>query len=237
MMAKFRVQGTPRLPILEVKQAVSATLAENNSDQAVRLVIGNMKPIVRDHYNNAVQQVAFKLRGLGIPAGVTSSGPRMISYGKVGGGVGMFRTKPWKALTDKYRRKHYNINDGGAIPASYKFWIKTGALRDAVNVMVKRTYRVYLEEKRSKRNHHKNRINTTVVLTMDTLPFPFERAVSLPFILGSDFVAMKDMSQPVTRGGLGRARFAEQNRPFLRKMSAFLGKQMRADITKKLRKL
>lgn len=248
-MAKVRVLGTPKLPILEIKQAVNADLAKNNSEEAVRLVMSKMQPIAQEHFNNAVRQVALKLRGLGIPAGVTSDGPRTISYGKVGGGTGVFKTKPWKALTEKYRRRHYNKSEGGWVPASYKFWIKTGTLSNAVNAMARQTFKVRMEEQKSKRNHHKNRINTTVRMGVDPLPFPFERAITVPFILTSDVVTMKDLSEPVNRNGLGRARFAEQGkttaaviggtsgRPFLRKLSSYLGRQMRTDLTKKLRKL
>jgi hypothetical protein len=234
-MARFKVVNMKPV-LLEIKQSVRADLAEYSSDVAVKFTMNLVRPLVKSHYANAIKQVRLHLRGLGIPAGVTSGGIRTITYGKADGDVGRFQTKTWPALSESYRKAHRV--DGKAAPTSYKFWRKTRLLSRTFDADTRREYGVSVTENKSTRNHHKNRINTTVIVAIEPLPFPFERAVSVPFLnrLG-DAIPVKDLSQPIDRLGLGRARFAETQRPFLRRMSSALGKEMLSDIAKKLRKL
>lgn len=218
---------------LEVKQAVRADLAEFSSDVAVKMVMNVSRPIIKEHYANAIKQVALKLRGNGMPASVQDSGIKSITIGKADGGTTTFKTKRWQALGDRYRRKEIK---------STKFWHKQDILSPAFDSVAEKDYEVLLLEDKSTRNHHKNRINTTFIISLEALPFPFERGVTLPFLRGIPADTMRDDSETIDRDGLGRARFAEQarrgkGRPFLRKMSAYLGIQMRSAITKKLRKL
>jgi len=239
-MARFKIVNMKPV-LLEIKQSVRADLAEHSSDVAVRFTMNLVRPLVKSHYANAIKQVRQHLRGLGIPAGVTSGGVRTITYGKADGGVGRFQTKVWPALSESYRKAHKAKDERGQsvrVPASYKFWVKQRILSRTFDADTRRDYGVSVTENKATRNHHKNRINTTVIVAIESLPFPFERAVSVPFLnrLG-DAIPMKDLSQPIDRLGLGRAKFAETQRPFLRRMSSALGKEMLSDITKKLRKL
>lgn len=232
-MARFKVVGPVSLPILEIRQSVTADVVKRNSGAAVQLAMNTMRPVAQDHYDNVVKQVSLKLRGIGIPAGVTSSASRTISYGNPDGSVSTFKTRTWPALSEKYRKRK---------PTNYKFWKKTGILSHAFDTFAKGPFKLSLTEQKSTRNHHKNRVNTTINLIAEPLPFPFENGVTKPFIRASDFGPMTDLSQDIDRDGLGRARFAEQSgkgkaRPFIRKLSAALGKRMRTDLSKKLRKL
>jgi len=230
-MARFFMEEPYRF--LEVKQAIRADLAKNNSDLAVKIVMQAAQPLVEQHYNNAIKQVALKLRGNGMPASVKSAGSKSLTVGKADGGTFRFKTKRWAALGDRYRKKEIK---------STKFWHKQDILSPAFDSVAQDHFRAQLLESKSTRNHHKNRINTTFTIILESLPFPFEKGVSLPFIRGESADTMRDDAEYIERDGLGRARFAEQSgykkgRPFLRRMSAMLGKQMRTALTKKLRNL
>ena len=72
------------------------------------------------------------------------------------------------------------------------------------------------------------------------LPAPFETLITHAFAQAQEKVPMQArefFKRPV---GLERARWAEDRqvgRPFIRRVSAYLGKSMRADVIEKLRKL
>ena len=69
------------------------------------------------------------------------------------------------------------------------------------------------------------------------LPAPFETLITHAFAQAKEKVPMQGREFFTGRKGLARARWAEDRkvgRPFIRRVSAYLGKQMRKDVIKKL---
>ena len=233
MMASFQITKHPNY--LKMAQSISRQAVGAGADEAVKLVKRKMAPMVGHHYKHLLKEVGKKLQGVGMPTSVETGGAHRIGFGLVGGGHGGIMTDYWHPLTPKYRKR---------TKISTKFWRKNSKLYPAYVRSVRGSQKVTIVEHTARRNHHKDRINTVLGLEFSVPKFPFATAVTYPFatLIADDDIA--DMTEAITRKGLGRARFAEQNdgrprgeRAFLRKMSAALGLAMRKDIRKKLRKI
>jgi hypothetical protein len=235
-MAKFtNLSGIP--DIIEFKAGVPREVVEATSDTAVDLVLKKVRPIATAHYQNAIREVGRKLNGLGMPQNVTSGGARSLGIGTAGGDISTIRTKPWKALNEKYEARP---------PLSLWFWQKYGmegaanSLSEAYNKEVAGKGVVRVTEAKATRNHHKGRINTRVFFEFKPLPAPFETMITHAFAQAEENVPMDARSLFKRPRGLARARWAEDRkvgRPFIRRVSAYLGKSMRTDVIEKLRKL
>ena len=79
----------------------------------------------------------------------------------------------------------------------------------------------------------------TLTLWFQQLPAPFDSLITQAFASGDRNVDLPDHGGFVDRLGLSRARWAEdpKARPFIRQLSAALGKDMFKDLPKKLRAL
>jgi hypothetical protein len=245
-MAKFtNLSGIP--DIIEFKGGVPREVVEATSDTAVDLVLKKVRPIANEHYQNAIREVGRKLNGLGMPQNLHSSGSRSLSIGTAGGDISTIRTKPWKRLD---WRKEKDSGEAGVYelrpPLSLWFWQKhgmegaAGSLSEAYNKEVVGKGVVRVTEKKATRNHHKGRINTRVFFEFKPLPAPFETMITHAFAQAEEKVPMQGREFFSSRKGLARARWAEDRkvgRPFIRRVSAYLGKSMRTDVIEKLRKL
>jgi hypothetical protein len=234
-MAKIRIVSLAGLDVLQIDSGVRRQIERETADTVAKTVAKRLEAIAQGHHNNLINEMRLKLRGLGMPVNTFLGGSKSLSVGTVSGKLLNIKTDYWKPLTKRYQNR---------APVNLTFWRKESRLVGAFSTMMRGLGPVRAQELKAKRNHHKGRVNTVTVLKFPLLNFPFERGVSLPFLTGSERISMVDPSQPINRKGLGRARFAEQNdtfpdreRPFMRRMSAFLGKAMRKDITSKLRKL
>jgi len=228
--------------LLRFKGGLPREVINIAGNEGSRLVGSILQKQTTMHYENLIKEVGRKLKGSGMPS-ATASGGQTISFGTIGGKVGTIRTVPWKPLTEPYRKRR---------PKSFKMWRKEGRLFGAYNTFIAGRGSVAVQEETTKRNHHKNKVNLQFLLQFSPMPFPFNKAVSQPFVRteeffsleGVEFHAMQDMTQPIDRLGLGRARFPEYDtarpnasRPFLRRMSMKLGQEMHKDILRKLRKI
>jgi len=238
-MAKFtNLSGTPN--IIEFKTGVPKEVVEATSDTAVDYVMKKVRPIVNDHYQNAIREVGRKLNGLGMPQNVTSGGSRTLSIGNADGSIGTVTTVDWKRLDHAHpEKRRYELRP----PLSLWFWQKFGmenhedSLSKAYSEQVAGKGVVRVTEAKATRNHHKGRINTRMFMQFKELPAPFETLITHAFAQAQEKVPMQGREFFTGRKGLARARWAEDRkvgRPFIRRVSAYLGKQMRKDVIKKL---
>ena len=226
--------------LLLLTGSVSREITEQVSDQVVEVARKSMEPIVQAHYTNVVKEVGRKLNGLGMAQNVQSAGARQLGFGTVNGGLGKIITKNWKELRKRY---------AGRTPNSLWFWQKTGMEANPNSLIVAYKRDVMGKEvaqvqaaPKAARNHHKGRINVRMILGFNALPQPFESAITQAFSGANEQVSLGPRSLYTGRKGLSRARWAEEDkaarsRPFIRRMSAALGKDMYKDLAKKLRNL
>jgi hypothetical protein len=241
-MAKFSVVRLDDLQgMLRLKAGLPKEVVRQVGDVIGPGIAEKVEKIANAHYENLFREIGFKLKGLGMPL-ATTSGTHRLSFGVVGGNVKAITTSAWPALTDPYRKRKVK---------SLTFWRKQGDLDRAYQAQVRKNAKVEVHEEKAKRNHHKNRVNIQLLMKFSKVPFPFDTAVSEPFIEmnrrfppGDIFtIQLPGRFKPsYNRSSLARAQFPEYNqnavsRPFLRRMAAFLGKDMRRDMVVKLRKL
>ena len=236
-----RVTVTSLKPaLLSLFGSVSKEMVEAVSDPAVAVARRAMEPIVQNHYDNVVNEIGRKLRGLGMPQNVDGAGVHRLGYGTANGGLGQIVTQHWDALRKRY---------AGRSPNSLWFWQKQGLNADPMSLSYAYTSKIKGKQKasvwaehKSKRNHHKGRINVTMTLWFQQLPPPFDSAITKAFAGATEDVGMAPPTGGAGRKQLERARWAEveggyRNRPFIRRMSAAMGKEMHKDLAKKLRNL
>jgi hypothetical protein len=243
-MAKVTLIKTDFGNLLNLKGSVPKDIVKAVSDDVVEVVRKRMHPIVQAHYDNVITEVGRKLNGLGMPLKVeppvksglakASRSTYTLNYGKANGGIGRFKTGPWAALKYKYANHQ---------PVSLWFWQKRGL--DDWEASLSKDYAREIKGKgvvdvraanKASRNHHKGRINVNMLIGFSPLYGPFESLITQPF-------ATLLPGSPDSGGaygdrlGVSRAYYAEKNRPFIKRLSATLGKEMRIDLAKKLLKL
>jgi len=212
---------TFRQTLFQIDKGMSRQLG----DQAVPLVRKRIEEKAQAEYTNLMTNLRMKLAPFGMAGGTGQSGVQRLSFFRTLGGQGQITTNKWKKLNDKYRKRE---------PRSFRFWHKEGKLFNAWTRMRRPT--VVVQEVKAARNHHKGRINTRFLLKFGRLPPALTRLRILDsFINASEAqYTTNAFVRGGARQGLGRALFPERDgdRPWMRRMAAALGKDLRKNLRK-----
>jgi hypothetical protein len=208
-----------RQPLFQIDKSMARELG----DTAVPLARKRVEEKAQAEYTNLMTNLRMKLAPGGMAGGISSSGSRRLSFFRTLSGEGHIVTQSWKKLDEKYRKRE---------PASFRFWYKEGKLFGAWARMRRPT--VVVQELKASRNHHKGRINTRFQLRFGRLPPVLTRMKILDSFIKASEASYTYQGRAGARQGLGRALFPERDgdRPWMRRMAAALGKDLRKNLRK-----
>ena len=202
---------------------IDKSMARKLADQAIPLARKRIEDKAQAEYTNLMTNLRMKLSPGGMAGGIDKGGPRRLSFFRTLGGEGHIVTANWKKLDEKYRKRE---------PASFRFWYKEGKLFRAW-IRMRRPV-VVVEELKANRSHHKGRINTRFTVRFGNLPPVLRRMKILDSFVNASQASYSYQGRAGARQGLGRALFPErdEDRPWMRRMAAALGKDLRKNLRK-----
>jgi len=211
---------------------MSKEAVKGNYDQIMRNLADRVESVSLIHYRHAVGEISRLIGSEGqLPTGIALGGPQTVHFHKLNGSRGSVRTGYWAPLTEAYAERK---------PFSFQYWRKFSNRKGSLGRRMAMTIgpnkaKVRTNILKSPRSHHKDRVNAGLNIWFHNLPRPLHTMITRPFATGVDFDDHYiEVSSKGKRFGLKRL-FPEmgENRPFIGRVSARLGNEMR----KKLRKL
>lgn len=214
-------QGVPRTTRLD--QTFSRQVMEGKSGQLVSGRIGehtrsHWQKTANAHWRNLSEQILSLLGDTGV-SDIHSGGSRKISFSTVAGRRITIKTNNWKRLNRKYARRK---------PVSRVFWKKTGRLSRAVANSLGRTSGVKVGNVRSRRVGQ-HQVKVTASIRYPGISDPLASFIRAPFITGVENSGNTFATKGFTgnRDTIWRVIFPESQRPFIKRVSARLGKEQR----------
>lgn len=177
------------------------------------------------HYTDALANTLKTVLGRGgAPTGISApaegaSAPRAIRFIDGQGKSRRLVTRPWRALTRKYRNR---------TPISVQFWHKTEALSKAFNSKVFPRIGVAVTVGKGtgvvKAGGDKVTYTSVATMKLRKLPYPWSKILNKSFMAGEERVFRPAVAAYDREIDLQRAAYPEYRRPFIAALAARMGK-------------
>lgn len=240
----IRVKSTGGTKGLNVFQYLTADSKAELNRRAAALVDQRVKQKVTAHYKNAVEMVGAALAGIGMSPSITTSGSKRIAYLKAEGGSGYINTTTWEALSEKYLNPDAHPTWWVKKEPGTPFWHNRGGLADAYLDLVLGG-RIQVKKGRTKVSPASKAGRFRMVTTWQFMPLGDPYADALirgPFATGNE--SAQDTLTMEVSGDMWKLWINEKGRwgapgspyykgrPWVARLAATLGKQMRTSIRK-----